>query len=71
MARLQYATETALERHGKLIVEKQLELRRLADAAIDIYAMTGWCLPSFYGVSLWRHRMWPRFLRVTCLYLVI
>jgi acyl-CoA dehydrogenase family protein 9 len=36
----QYAVEMLLGRHGKEIAEKQIELRRLADIAIDIYAMT-------------------------------
>ncbi|PSN49598.1 Acyl-CoA dehydrogenase family member 9 [Blattella germanica] len=38
--RLQYGVEVALQRHGKLIVDKQLTLKRLADSVIDIYAMT-------------------------------
>ena len=38
--RFQYANEIALARHGKLIVDKQMDLKRLADAVIDIYAMT-------------------------------
>ena len=29
-----------MSRHGKEVAEKQIELRRLADIAIDIYAMT-------------------------------
>ena len=34
------ATEAALTRHGKKITEKQMELRRMADIVIDLYAMT-------------------------------
>lgn len=34
------ATEAALTRHGKKITEKQIELRRMADVVIDLYAMT-------------------------------
>lgn len=41
--RLQYAVEIALQRHGKDIIEKQMDLKRLADIVIDIYAMTA-CL---------------------------
>ncbi|XP_068231075.1 complex I assembly factor ACAD9, mitochondrial-like [Palaemon carinicauda] len=43
--RFQYAVETVLARHGKGVVnpENQIELARLADCAIDIYAMTA-CL---------------------------
>jgi len=38
--RFQMATEAALTRHGKKITEKQMELRRMADIVIDLYAMT-------------------------------
>jgi len=38
--RFQYAVEIVLEQVGAEIVEHQLLLRRLADIAIDIYAMT-------------------------------
>ena len=40
MLKFQVATESALSRHGKQISEKQIELRRLADIVIDLYAMT-------------------------------
>jgi acyl-CoA dehydrogenase family member 9 len=36
--RLQYGVRLALQRHGKDIVNAQLELQRLADCAIHIYA---------------------------------
>lgn len=36
--RLQYGVRLALQRHGKDIVSAQLELQRLADCAIHIYA---------------------------------
>jgi len=38
--RFQMATEATLSRHGKKVTEKQMELRRMADIVIDIYAMT-------------------------------
>ncbi|XP_044259371.1 complex I assembly factor ACAD9, mitochondrial [Tribolium madens] len=37
--RFQYATETLLARHGAEIIHKHQDLRRLANAIIDIYAM--------------------------------
>ncbi|EEZ98802.2 Acyl-CoA dehydrogenase family member 9, mitochondrial-like Protein [Tribolium castaneum] len=37
--KLQYATETLLARHGPEVLNKHQDLRRLADAIIDIYAM--------------------------------
>ncbi|XP_076325006.1 complex I assembly factor ACAD9, mitochondrial-like isoform X1 [Tachypleus tridentatus] len=40
VTRLQYGVELVLARHGKVIVDHQMELRRLADVAIDVYAMT-------------------------------
>jgi hypothetical protein len=38
--RLKYGVEVVLQRHGKHVVEHQLDLKRLADSAIDVYAMT-------------------------------
>jgi acyl-CoA dehydrogenase family protein 9 len=38
--RLQYGVEILLSRHGKSIIDQQMMLKRLADVAIDIYAMT-------------------------------
>ncbi len=38
LARFQYALAALLARHGKGIVEQQLDLARVADAAIDGYA---------------------------------
>jgi len=38
--RLAKAVEMVLERHGKNVLRAQLELYRLADIAIDVYAMT-------------------------------
>ncbi|GAB6029896.1 hypothetical protein CHUAL_005596 [Chamberlinius hualienensis] len=38
--RLEFAVELALHQHGHKIMEKQWVLKRLADIAIDIYAMT-------------------------------
>lgn len=40
--RLRYATEIVLQRHGAEVIQPhvQLELKRLADLLIDIYAMT-------------------------------
>lgn len=38
--KFQIGVETALTKHGKGITNKQLELRRIADVATDIYAMT-------------------------------
>lgn len=38
--RLQYGVEIALSRHGQSIIDQQMLLKRLADVAIDIYAMT-------------------------------
>lgn len=38
--RLQYGVEVALSQHGKDIVDRQMVLKRIADVAIDIYAMT-------------------------------
>ena len=36
----QFSVEHVLGRHGKEVGDKQMDLRRLADIAIDIYAMT-------------------------------
>lgn len=38
--RLQFATELCLERYGAKIVDEQINLKRLANVAIEIYAMT-------------------------------
>ncbi|XP_047102374.1 complex I assembly factor ACAD9, mitochondrial-like [Schistocerca piceifrons] len=38
--RLPYAVEVVLSRHGQKIVDHQMELRRIADIVIDIFAMT-------------------------------
>ncbi|XP_071440547.1 complex I assembly factor ACAD9, mitochondrial-like [Hetaerina americana] len=38
--RLKYAVEIALEKYGRDISNEQMELQRLANVAIDIYAMT-------------------------------
>ncbi|CAL8069659.1 unnamed protein product [Orchesella dallaii] len=38
--RLQFGTEMLLQAHGKNILDEQLMLQRIADIAIDIYAMT-------------------------------
>lgn len=38
--RLQYGVETVLLHHGKAVIDQQMMLKRLADVAIDIYAMT-------------------------------
>jgi acyl-CoA dehydrogenase family protein 9 len=38
--RLQYGVEIVLTRHGQTIIDQQMMLKRLADVAIDIYAMT-------------------------------
>ncbi|KAG8236346.1 hypothetical protein J437_LFUL010480, partial [Ladona fulva] len=38
--RLQYAVEVALARHGKNIAEEQITLGKIANIAIDTYAMT-------------------------------
>nr|CAD7257946.1 unnamed protein product [Timema shepardi] len=38
--RLQYASEMVLTRHGSEVGEHQMELSRLADIAIDVFAMT-------------------------------
>ena len=38
--RFQYAVEMVLERHGAEVVNQQFDLKRLADIAIDVYAMT-------------------------------
>lgn len=38
--RLQFAVEFLLERHGAKIVDQQIHLKRLANVAIDVYAMT-------------------------------
>lgn len=38
--RLQFATEIMLQRYGANIIDQQMMLKRLADTAIDIYAMT-------------------------------
>ncbi|GLV44016.1 Enigma [Carabus blaptoides fortunei] len=37
--RLQYATESMLIRHGPQVVEQHMELKKLADVAMDVYAM--------------------------------
>lgn len=34
------AVETLLARHGKEVTDKQMDLRRVADVAIDLFAMT-------------------------------
>lgn len=41
--RVQYTTELLLSRNGAEVVEKHMDLRRLACCLIDIYAMTA-CL---------------------------
>lgn len=43
---MQYATESMLIRHGPQVVEQHMELKKLADVAMDIYAMI--CVLSKY-----------------------
>ncbi|XP_014680993.1 PREDICTED: acyl-CoA dehydrogenase family member 9, mitochondrial-like [Priapulus caudatus] len=38
--RFKFAVEVVLQRHGKSVIDQQMELARLTDIAIDIYAMT-------------------------------
>lgn len=38
--RLQFATETLLSRYGPEVINKHIDLARLAECVIDIYAMT-------------------------------
>ncbi|XP_030381645.1 acyl-CoA dehydrogenase family member 9, mitochondrial [Scaptodrosophila lebanonensis] len=61
VARLQMAVEVMFTRHGSAVVERQTEMRRLADAASTIYAMfacvarasRSYCI----GLSLADHEM--------------
>lgn len=35
----QMAVELVLSHHGKQVIEKQMDMRRVADVVIDLYAM--------------------------------
>lgn len=37
---LSYAVEIVLQRHGKAVIDQQMELQRVANIVIDIFAMT-------------------------------
>lgn len=49
MYRLLYATETVLVRHGPQIVEQHMELKRISEVAIQVYAMTAVLSKLFYA----------------------
>lgn len=51
MLRLQYATEVLLVRHGAEVINSHVDLKRLADCMIDIYAMTA-SLGKYFSLKL-------------------